>query len=89
MRSFLRQDDKFMEKDSELGVLSLRTLRKKIMLVTQLIYFLEDVFTSVENLISMLPQVCVRDGRGNPFLWLCGAKATRKIGNEQPDLEPN
>ena len=32
----------------------------------------------------MLPQICVRDGRGNPLLWLCGAKATIKIGNRQP-----
>ena len=29
---------------------------------------------------------CERDGTGNPFLWLCGAKATRKIGKAQPDL---
>ena len=29
---------------------------------------------------------CERDGSGNPLLWLCGAKATTKIGNGQPDL---
>ena len=41
----------------------------------------------------MLALNCVRDGRGpellrtgeaNPLLWLCRAKATRKIGNRQP-----
>ncbi len=48
-------------------------------------------FFSINNFISMVPQVCGRDGRGlellrtgeaNPFLWRCGGKATRKIGNK-------
>ena len=29
---------------------------------------------------------CERDGRENPLLQLCGAKAATKIGNKQPDL---
>ena len=35
-----------------------------------------------DNLV--LTEFCERDGRGNPLLWLCGAKATTKIGNRQP-----
>ena len=33
----------------------------------------------------MLPSACVKDCSGNPLLWLCGAKATTKIGSAQPD----
>lgn len=34
----------------------------------------------------MLPSACVKDYSANPLLWLCGAKATIKIGSEKPDL---
>ena len=36
------------------------------------------------NFVCSGPEL-LRTGEANPFLWLCEAKATRKIGNGKPD----
>ena len=39
----------------------------------------------LNRLIFSFGRFCEKDGRANPLLWRCGAKATAKIGSGQPD----
>ena len=76
MGSFLRQDDKFVEMDCGDCVLNFLTFRftfanhaVKIMVDIETLNFDRSrFFTSNEYLMSMLAQVCVRDGNGILFL---------------------